>query len=81
MLPCALNLVPCSGLNLPYKILVALRACFVVDRIQVQRRTWDAEEYQKRADEKREEAERLEREVFQYCSQYPTSPFLYYTYL
>ena len=43
-------------------------------RIQVQRRTWDAEEYQKRADEKREEAERLEREVCQYFSQYSTSP-------
>ena len=30
---------------------------------QVSRRTWDTEEYQKRADERREEEERLEREV------------------
>ena len=31
--------------------------------LQVSRRTWDTEEYQKRADERREEEERLEREV------------------
>ena len=30
--------------------------------MQVSRRTWDTEEYQKRADERREEEERLERE-------------------
>jgi hypothetical protein len=32
-------------------------------RRQVSRRTWDTEEYQRRADERREEEERLEREV------------------
>jgi len=31
--------------------------------LQVSRRTWDTEEYQRRADERREEEERLEREV------------------
>jgi len=30
--------------------------------LQVERRTWDTEEYQRRADERREEEERLERE-------------------
>ena len=31
--------------------------------LQVERRTWDTEEYQRRADERREEEERLEKEV------------------
>ena len=31
--------------------------------VQVSRRTWDTEEYQRRADERREEEERLESEV------------------
>jgi len=31
--------------------------------LQVSRRTWDTEEYQKRADERREEEEKIEAEV------------------
>ena len=32
--------------------------------LQVSRRTWDTEEYQKRADERREEEEKIEAEVW-----------------
>lgn len=47
---------------LPTDVLLRLLPLYC-RRTQVSRRTWDTEEYQRRADERREEEERLEREA------------------